>query len=224
MTGAAPGFRLDSRETIFPIYLWRYRVDGHEALNAGLLAEVAARRSAEPGTGNRMSRFGWQSERDLFRRSEPAQARLAGLLERLLGEAVEGLAGPGALAGMELVANGWINVNPPGGYNAPHVHPEALLSGVYYVAVPPAGANPAGGMIEFNVPHPTLKLAHLAGLDMLAERVRVAPEPGLLLLFPGTLSHWVHPNDSAGERVSISFNATLRPKRPSPAAGARPGS
>ena len=80
------------------------------------------------------------------------------------------------------------------------------------MSIPAAGANPVGGAIEFNVPHPTLKMAGLPGTPMLAERLQVMPEPGLALLFPGTLSHWVHPNDSDEDRVSISFNAMICPK------------
>ena len=31
------------------------------------------------------------------------------------------------------LGNMWANINPPGGYNQPHVHPNALFSGVYYI-------------------------------------------------------------------------------------------
>jgi uncharacterized protein (TIGR02466 family) len=27
----------------------------------------------------------------------------------------------------------WANINPPGGYNRAHTHPNSLWSGVYYV-------------------------------------------------------------------------------------------
>jgi uncharacterized protein (TIGR02466 family) len=32
-----------------------------------------------------------------------------------------------------VLGNLWANINPPGGYNRPHVHPNCLWSGVYYV-------------------------------------------------------------------------------------------
>ena len=32
-----------------------------------------------------------------------------------------------------MLGNMWANINPPGGYNAPHLHPNSLFSGVYYV-------------------------------------------------------------------------------------------
>ena len=205
-------FRFESRETLFPIFLWRFRVDDHDTLNQVLLKEIAQRRANEPGLDNRASRYGWQSERDLFRRTEPAHRKLATAINQMVGQAIEGLWPPGALVDQAIIANGWVNANPPGGYNAPHIHPDALISGTYYVSVP-AGTNPVGGAIEFNVPHPTLKMSNVTVTPMLAERVRVMPEPGLVLLFPGTLSHWVHPNDSEEDRISVSFNAVIRPKK-----------
>ena len=32
-----------------------------------------------------------------------------------------------------ILGNVWANINPPGAYNAPHIHPNALFSGVYYI-------------------------------------------------------------------------------------------
>jgi uncharacterized protein (TIGR02466 family) len=30
----------------------------------------------------------------------------------------------------------WANINPPGGFNRAHIHPNSLWSGVYYVKTP----------------------------------------------------------------------------------------
>ena len=35
-----------------------------------------------------------------------------------------------------VLGNLWANLNPPGGYNKPHIHPNSLWSGVYYVKAP----------------------------------------------------------------------------------------
>ena len=32
-----------------------------------------------------------------------------------------------------VLGNMWANVNYPGGYNRPHLHPNALFSGVYWI-------------------------------------------------------------------------------------------
>ena len=34
------------------------------------------------------------------------------------------------------MGNMWANINPPGGYNRPHVHPNSHFSGVYYIKAP----------------------------------------------------------------------------------------
>ena len=36
-----------------------------------------------------------------------------------------------------VLGNMWANINYPGGYNKPHVHPNTLFSGVYYIKTPP---------------------------------------------------------------------------------------
>ena len=35
-----------------------------------------------------------------------------------------------------LIGNMWANINPPGGYNQAHIHPNSLFSGAYYVKAP----------------------------------------------------------------------------------------
>ena len=35
-----------------------------------------------------------------------------------------------------VLGNMWANINPPGGSNAPHIHPNSLFSGVYYIKHP----------------------------------------------------------------------------------------
>ena len=45
------------------------------------------------------------------------------------------------------------------------------------------------------------------------DRVRIAPEAGDVLVFPGMLAHWVLPNDSKKSRTTVAFNAIVRPKR-----------
>ena len=47
------------------------------------------------------------------------------------------------------MGNMWANINPPGGYNMPHVHPNSHYSGVYYIKAPKNSGN-----IVFNEPKP----------------------------------------------------------------------
>jgi uncharacterized protein (TIGR02466 family) len=203
------GMTLDSIDSLFPIPLWRFSV-AEDGLNDCLLAEIKKRRSSEPGISN-SNRRGWQSERDLFQRREPAHLRLLSVFKETTLQALRSLDPDADRDAMRIGMNGWINVNPPGGYNGPHQHTDAFLSGVYYVSVP-SGKSERGGAIEFLSPHPIRQLGGLIKNAMLVERLPVQPKAGDLLMFPGQLPHWVHPNDSGKERVTIAFNATVGPR------------
>lgn len=203
------GYSLAAMENLFPTPLWHYRID-EPGLDALLMKEVAARRAAEPGLPN-PNRLGWQSRHDLFDRTEAGHMKLLHLIRAVIGDTLRSLQQNLDHTAIRVALNGWVNINPPGGYNAPHQHADSLLSGVYYVSVPP-GASNSGGAIEFLAPHPVRQVGGLMQAPMFAERFRVKPVAGDLLLFPGQLSHWVHPNDSGEERVTIAFNARVTPE------------
>ena len=103
------------------------------------------------------------------------------------------------------LANLWLNVNPKSGFNAPHVH-EGILSGVYYVA-----SKKNSGNIIFK--NPAVNLSYHCREDFVYSHNEVnssswwfSPKPGLLLIFPSWLEHYVQPNLNDEDRISISFN------------------
>jgi uncharacterized protein (TIGR02466 family) len=197
-------------ETLFPIPLYRYRIE-EDGLNPKLAKEISARRKGEGGLAN-SGRLGWQSERDFFLRKEPGHAALSRLIAMIMKETLQSIDPAADFAKIQVTMNGWVNVNPPGGYNGPHQHTNALLSGVYYVDVP-RGPSEKGGAIEFLSPHPVRLLGGLLKAEMFAERVHLQPKAGDLVIFPGQLPHWVHPNDSGKPRVTVAFNAMVNPRR-----------
>jgi len=197
-------------DTLFPIPLYRYRVE-EPGLNQKLAKEIAARSKAEEGFPNR-NRLGWQSKLDFFQRQEEAHASLARIFATITRQTIEALDPNCDFSKFDVALNGWLNVNPPGGYNSPHQHSDAHLSGVYYVDVPKAKSE-AGGAIEFLSPHPVRLLSTIIRSQLFSDRVRVQPTAGDLLIFPSQLTHWVHPNDSGKPRITVAFNATIRPKR-----------
>ena len=103
----------------------------------------------------------------------------------------------------------WMNANPVGGYNAPHTHPGAHWSGVYYVAQPDIEEG-SSGMIEFLDPRSDMQHWKILGASAFQQKLTFRPSVGDLIVFPSYLMHWVHPNQSREERVSIAFNATFR--------------
>lgn len=197
-------------DTIFPIHLYRYRID-QPGLNALLAKEIATRRKAEPGMANR-NRVGWQSEHDFFLRKEEGHATLGRLIAQIIKQTIQSLDPAVDFDKFQVLLNGWLNVNPPGGYNAPHQHSDAHLSGVYYVDVPKS-PSAQGGAIEFLSPHPVRLLNSVINSPLFSDRLRVQPAAGEVLIFPGQLVHWVHPNDSGKPRVTVAFNASIRKKR-----------
>lgn len=98
----------------------------------------------------------------------------------------------------------WANINPTGGKNSSHTHPNNYLSGVYYVAVPKGT-----GSIDFKDPRvqasaimPPVKTRN----QFNGNNVSVPVKAGRLILFPAWLTHEVPVNQSDHERVSIAFN------------------
>jgi len=106
-----------------------------------------------------------------------------------------------------IIGNMWANINPPGGYNRPHIHPNSHFSGVYYIKAPQNS-----GEIVFNDPR---SAAHMIMPDRVKDikppshlwrEVRVNPLEGRMLMFPSWLWHCVEPNGSNDIRISVSFN------------------
>ena len=88
------------------------------------------------------------------------------------------------------------------GRQAPHIHPGAWLSGVYYAALPPemAVAQSDEGWIEFGRPGDEFPCEQEPVTRM------IEPREGSLLLFPSYMFHRTIPFDSDQPRVSIAFD------------------
>ena len=105
-----------------------------------------------------------------------------------------------------IIGNMWANINPPGGYNRPHVHPNCLFSGVYYVK-----SQPGAGQLVVNDPRPgiqTMMPTRVKGQPPkhLWREAHIDPIPGRIIMFPAWLWHCVEPNQSNDIRISVSFN------------------
>ena len=99
----------------------------------------------------------------------------------------------------------WINVMRKGAIHAPHIHPHSVLSGTYYVTVPPGS-----GVIRFEDPRLGLLMAaptkkKNARMENRAF-VDVTPKAGMLLLWESWLRHGVEANSAKSQRISVSFN------------------
>jgi len=104
------------------------------------------------------------------------------------------------------LGNMWANINYKGGYNKPHIHPNSLFSGVYYVQ-----AEPNCGKIVLYDPRPGIQSnmpARINGQppEHLWREVHLDAKVNRIIMFPSWLWHSVEPNESNNIRISVSFN------------------
>ena len=106
------------------------------------------------------------------------------------------------------LGNMWVNINGYKDFNTMHNHPDALISGVYYINTPKKCGNikfyhPAYELICYDWIDSTFKEFN----DYTASNWWLPAEVGKLYLFPSWLKHVVEPNLNKKEkRISISFN------------------
>lgn len=183
---------------LFPSNVWVHDLEPsiYEPMNARLLRRIeellTPRPEIRPG-------YTWQTRNDLQRDPEFEEliryGRVAvdGVLEFL---SVEPL--PYEVTGC------WANVNPTGSPHSAHLHPNNYLGSAYFVKTQ-KGSN----QITFHDPRErsqfiTPKFTKVTTHNSLD--ISVDAPVGRLVIFPAWLKHSVPPNQSEGERVSISMN------------------
>jgi uncharacterized protein (TIGR02466 family) len=105
-----------------------------------------------------------------------------------------------------VLGNMWANINPPGGMNRAHQHPNSLWSGVYYIKAPKNSGN-----LKIDDPRSVASMTRPRQKDgekpaRLYRETHYEPIAGRLIMFPSWLMHCVDPNESNDIRISVSFN------------------
>jgi tetratricopeptide (TPR) repeat protein len=178
------------------------------AFNAALARQALADPTLKPSPPGRTTMGGAQTT-NLFRAPTGALAALRDALAAEIGRYRDALgedpAHPFIAARPRNVTlYAWATVLGRQGHQAPHIHPAAWLSGVYYVNLPPelgAGGGDHAGWIEFGRPPALYPAPGEPRLRL------VRPEPGLMALFPSYFWHRTVPFDSGEKRISIAFDA-----------------
>ncbi len=102
----------------------------------------------------------------------------------------------------------WVNILGEGGSHSGHIHPNSVISGTCYIAMP-EGA----GRIKFEDPRLPMMMAApslLSESPTEAGRFHyVSPEAGDILMWESWLRHEVMPSRSEDARISVSFNYSL---------------
>ncbi|SFU21083.1 TIGR02466 family protein [Sedimentitalea nanhaiensis] len=195
-------------EELFSTPLFRFRLPDADAFNRDLLQEGVRLRKQSEGVAK--SNYGaWHSSGDLFESTTTCIMQLKTVAEAATYIATQNVSPDLDLATLKLDIFGWMNSTPSGGFNAPHTHPGAHWSGVYYVSQP-AVEKGESGKIEFLNPRTDLPNWRILKSPTFGAARKFRPQPGELVLFPSYLVHWVYPNETQEERVSIAFNATFR--------------
>ena len=111
------------------------------------------------------------------------------------------------------ITNAWININPIGGSNGLHNHPNSHLSGVFWVKIP----KNSGNIIFFDPNYFTEAItisAYSKKVQSFANKYShfwLNSTEGEIIIFPSHLMHEVEENlnEKNEDRISISFNIDL---------------
>jgi len=184
------------KEGFFPtiIYAEDFKLDINQ------LAENITQWSKEDKGVTKTNVNGWHSQTDMHNKPEykPLVDELFRMIHQVFKEEF--------LEERVALGNMWANINPPGGYNKAHVHPNAVFSGVYYVKTPSNC-----GRLVCNDPRPGIQTCmpnRIKGQPPkhLWREVHLQPQENRAIIFPAWLWHQVEPNQSTENRISVSFN------------------
>lgn len=192
---------------LWPTLFVRRRLPGHEDPDRALV-----KLSRDLEKDNRDLTTDYRAP-DLFNMDRPAVNWLRTQLNQTV---IDYLGALGIDYPVNWTIHGWININRFGDYHDAHNHPRAYLSGTYYVKMPGAPealhtrSDLRPGCITFYDPRPGVNMNAIRNDPYVDPEYTVRPEPGLLLMWPAFINHFVHPNLSKGTRISISFNIVLK--------------
>jgi len=184
------------KEGFFPtiIYAEDFKLDTNQ------MAQSIIQWSKEDPGVKKTNVNGWHSETNMH--EKPEYKLLVDELFRMVHQVFN----EEFLDKQPILGNMWANINYQGGYNKPHVHPNALFSGVYYVKT-----SPNCGRLICQDPRPGIQTCMPTRKKVeipkyLWRDVHLQPEENRAIIFPAWLWHQVEPNQSNEPRISVSFN------------------
>lgn len=203
----APARGNDAIELLFPTVLQVSDIPDADSVNATLLAVIEDLRRHEPSS----KPASWAC--DLYTTiGNPAallQRPELGPFRRIMQDALERYARTMAYdvdGSPPQVRECWVNVYGARQSQEIHLHRNSVLSGIYYVQVPPGA-----GATLFYSPLADVMLEPRAseGNRLNAKVTGYEPVAGRMLVFRSSLRHSVLPGDFEGERITIAFNAVM---------------
>jgi len=184
------------KEGFFPtlIYAEDFKLDTNQ------MAQNIIQWSKEDEGVKKTNVNGWHSQTDMHHKPEYKP-----LVDELF-KMVQGVFNEEFLDREPKLGNMWANINGTGGYNKPHIHPNSLFSGVYYVKTPPNC-----GRLICTDPRPGIQTCmpnRKKGEPPkhLWREIHLQPQENRIIMFNSWLWHNVEPNQSNDPRISVSFN------------------
>ena len=186
---------------LFPTRIWQAQLSDLRPQFDSWVQAVLQMRAVNPKPAGRTNRMGWNSE-DMAVLDQPLFAPLREAVRVACADVLRDMGAPGIPFDLQ----SWVNLHDRGGFNFLHVHEGSLLSGSFYLQVPPGS-----GKFVFRDPRPGVVHGYVKGaVPNGYSDIRLTPETGLLVLFPCWMEHFVEPHDSDIPRITIAFNALPR--------------
>ena len=186
------------RELHFPTPVYIADIE-HPTLNQELERDIVAWSKQDKGIV-RTNVQGWHSTTDMHQK--PQFKKLVSMLYACQKTIYD----QEHLDSEPVLGNMWANINPPGGMNRAHQHPNSLWSGVYYIKAPKNC-----GYLKIDDPRSVACMSRPRQKEgkvpeRLLRETHYEPIAGRCIMFPSWLMHCVDPNNSNDIRISVSFN------------------
>lgn len=112
----------------------------------------------------------------------------------------------------QIVSEAWFNIGNNINIDSPHCHPGRVFSAVYYLET----SNDSGDLIFTNPNNCLIHTIHPTFIESYncfnSHNYKLAPKTGLLVIFPSYLQHYVRPNLTEKNRISLAFNSQVYTK------------
>ena len=187
------------KEYFFPTIIYYKDLPNPEGLNSYLEKHILEWSKQDKGV-KKTNINAWHSQTDMNNKKEyePLTRELFQMQKEIIQEEYLDI--------KPRLGNMWANINPPGGYNNSHIHPNSLFSGVYYIK-----ALPNSGRLQLMDPRPGVQQCMPARKKgkiptELWREIFCEAIPGRMIMFPAWMWHKVETNQSNDIRISVSFN------------------